>query len=111
MLQFHNNVHDRRIKLFRFEAMWLAHENFIDFLSNAWNGYDEFNKSLKNLSGSLINWNKNIFGLVEKRKKIVLARLNGIQKSPAYTYSRFLDTLERNLQNELEEILKLEEIK
>ena len=49
--------------------------------------------------------------MVEQKKKALLARLGGIQKSPAYPYSRFLYNLESELQSQLNEILKVEEIK
>ncbi|KAK4260876.1 hypothetical protein QN277_003939 [Acacia crassicarpa] len=40
-----------------------------------------------------------------------MAKLNGIQRSRAYPYSHFLNNLEEQLQMELDEVSRLEEIK
>ncbi|XP_028776957.1 uncharacterized protein LOC114733630 [Neltuma alba] len=97
-------------KPFRFEAMWLEHETFKDFLIDAWKQSDDLNNTLNDLKDSIIVWNRDVFGFIEKRKRQILARLNGIQKSDAYP-SRFVCNLEIKPQNELEEVLKLEEMK
>ncbi|XP_028779226.1 uncharacterized protein LOC114735680 [Neltuma alba] len=96
---------------FRFEAMWLAHENFTDFLNLNWVDDIDINDALLSLRDSLVVWNKEVFSVIEKKKKHILARLNGIQNSSSYPYSSFLCNLEDSLQNELESVLKLEEIK
>lgn len=98
-------------KPFRFEAMWLSHDSFKSFLQDQWNNLDKLESNLYSFGQSLQHWNKEVFGMVERKKRNVLARLNGIQKSSAYPHYKFLCKLESFLHIELEEILKLEEIK
>ncbi|KAK4286586.1 hypothetical protein QN277_003122 [Acacia crassicarpa] len=101
----------RRNNPFRFEAMWMAHDDFNNFLRGQWNSDGGLEMKLENVRKGIPVWNKETFGMIERKKREILARLNGIQKSPAYPYSTFLNDLELKLQWELEEISKLEEIK
>ncbi|KAK4274538.1 hypothetical protein QN277_017742 [Acacia crassicarpa] len=96
---------------FRFEAMWIKHENYNDFLQESWISSMDINQSLDCFKNSLKSWNKELFGMVEQQKRSIMNRLDGIQKSRAYPYSEFLCNLEIELQESLERILKLEEIK
>ncbi|WJX23885.1 hypothetical protein P8452_13067 [Trifolium repens] len=94
---------------FRFEAAWVTHEKFHIFLKDKWNGGSDLVNRLHDLTPQLKEWNIEIFGNIFKRKKDLLARLNGIQNSPNYGYSNFLDTLERELQEQLASTLFQEE--
>ncbi|KAK4262419.1 hypothetical protein QN277_027981 [Acacia crassicarpa] len=98
-------------KPFRFEAMWLTHDNYGEFLSNNWPAEDEINSALSRFKDSVEIWNKDIFGFVEKKIHIIMRRLGGIQKSRNYPHSPFLCNLEKELQVDLHRLLKLEEIK
>ncbi|KAK4275802.1 hypothetical protein QN277_018824 [Acacia crassicarpa] len=96
---------------FRFEAMWLTHESFVDFLSCCWLEQDDLAKMLEDTQSALMDWNREKFGLIEKEKRVLVASLNGIQKSPRYHTSLFLHALERDIQRELDVLLRREEIK
>ncbi|KAK4267191.1 hypothetical protein QN277_024006 [Acacia crassicarpa] len=91
--------------------MWISHENYESFLENTWTYDNNLDASLKNFQANLTHWNRNIFGMVEKKKLEILARLNGIQRSRAYPHSQFLSELELELQRELDNLLRMEEIK
>lgn len=43
------------------------------------------------------------------KKRTILNRLKGIQQSPNYSYSNFLQTLEKDLMKEYNDIVKQEE--
>ncbi|XP_028785411.1 uncharacterized protein LOC114741327 [Neltuma alba] len=105
------NLRFRGTKPFRFKAIWIEHENFQSFMEKSWMLDEDINKSLSNFKNSILIWNREVFGFIEKKKKNILARLAGIQKAEAYLYSSFLSDLEIKLQSELEEVLNLEEIK
>ncbi|GAU31065.1 hypothetical protein TSUD_322020 [Trifolium subterraneum] len=64
---------------------------------------------LSNITDNLKVWNKEVFGNIFKRKKELLARLNGIQNSPTYGYINFLESLEKELQDQLASTLYQEE--
>lgn len=50
------------------------------------------------------------FGSIFKRKRVLLARLSGIQRSESYTNSSFLQSLEQELLREYQEVLYQEEL-
>lgn len=85
----------------------MSHENFKD---NGISG-KQFEEKLSRFRDSVQLWNKEVCGMVEVKKRHILAKLNGIQKSAAYPFSKFLRNLKTALQYELEEILKWEEAK
>ncbi|KAI9100326.1 hypothetical protein K1719_024544 [Acacia pycnantha] len=68
-------------RIFRYEAMWQMHSNFGEFLRNSWRGREDINSNLGKLQQDLIIWNREVFGKIEGRKRSLLNRLNGIQRS------------------------------
>ncbi|XP_045791653.1 uncharacterized protein LOC123886374 [Trifolium pratense] len=98
-----------RNRPFRFEAAWTSHGDFNDFLHSKWEKDRDIVQSLHNLTTHLKKWNKETFGDIFKRKKEILARLNGIQNSSNYGYSTFLEKLEKELQDQLAVTLYHEE--
>ncbi|KAI9100189.1 hypothetical protein K1719_024407 [Acacia pycnantha] len=71
----------RRGRQFRYEAVWHMHDDFEMVMRNGWKGEDEAHMKLAGLKQSLIRWNKEVFGRIEGRKRRLLSRLNGIQKT------------------------------
>ncbi|GAU43787.1 hypothetical protein TSUD_378120 [Trifolium subterraneum] len=106
---FEGNPNVGRNRPFRFEAAWVTHEDFHKFLKDKWSGGSNLVHRLHDLTPQLKEWNKETFGNIFKRKQELLARLNGIQNSSNYGYSNFLDTLERELQEQLASTLFQEE--
>ncbi|KAK4283882.1 hypothetical protein QN277_000786 [Acacia crassicarpa] len=96
---------------FRFEAMWIKHAQYKSFLEGEWVAEGNINESLGKLRNSLGVWNRNVFGLVECQKYVIMKRLEGIQCSQAYPRSQFLCSLEAKLHEDLERLLDIEEIK
>ncbi|KAK4282132.1 hypothetical protein QN277_013544 [Acacia crassicarpa] len=111
MLQFQDELRVNLPRPFKFEAMWLSHESFDSFLLDNWSTQAKLNVALSDFQLALINWNKDCFGLIEARKRNLLARLKGIQNSPNYPSSSFLCSLEKELQAELDLVLRREELK
>ncbi|KAK4275772.1 hypothetical protein QN277_018800 [Acacia crassicarpa] len=99
------------VRPFCFEAMWLQHEGYNAFLAANWESQSDFNQALTSFQGSIVEWNREVFGMIENRKRRIMARLSSIQNASAYPFSRYLCSLEVELQNELQKILSLEEIK
>ncbi|XP_074289295.1 uncharacterized protein LOC141614451 [Silene latifolia] len=65
---------------FRFQACWLTHENFKEFVESNWPSNGIFPSRLNSLSSKLQDWNSNIFGDIFKRKKSLIARIGGCQR-------------------------------
>ncbi|KAJ8422016.1 hypothetical protein Cgig2_007566 [Carnegiea gigantea] len=90
---------------FRFQAAWLAHSSFKDFLQDNWNPQDLLYPSLFRLSVALEEWNKLVFGNLFRRRREIWARLEGIQKRLSPEQNRFLLQLEKSLRHDLDEVL------
>ncbi|KAL2942146.1 Nucleoside diphosphate kinase [Bienertia sinuspersici] len=63
---------DNADRPFKFQAVWLTHEQFQEFLVHKWNSYfQELVSLLQSLASNLMNWNKEVFGNTFKRKEFV----------------------------------------
>lgn len=88
----------------------MTHENFNDFVHDHWNPSDSLSESLLKLSENLQNWSREVFHNIFKTKKMLMARLAGIQAKLSLNHHRGLIKLEGRLRHELEEVLAQEEI-
>ena len=92
-------------KPFKFQAAWLTHENFHDFLEENWDRTLPIYPHLSQLSTALSTWNREVFGNLFHRKKQLWNRLAGTQLRLAQGYNRFLSKLEARLKIELDLVL------
>ncbi|KAK9689451.1 hypothetical protein RND81_09G059800 [Saponaria officinalis] len=97
-------------KPFRFQAAWMTHELFSTFIEENWPKYGRFPSRLNALSTSLQNWNENVFGNIFRKKKSLMARIEGCQKKPSTVKEKRLIALEATLRRGLDKILEQEEI-
>eukprot|EP00253_Pinus_taeda_P030654 PITA_30654 len=75
-------------KPFRFEAFWLSHPEFKDFITTTWQNSNpteqskmaRFQKKLKFLKGEIKKWNTKNFGNIFKEKESILQDLKSIQQ-------------------------------
>ncbi|KAI9082429.1 hypothetical protein K1719_035572 [Acacia pycnantha] len=72
---------DFRKRQFRFEAAWQMYDGFEEVLRNSWKGREVLYEKLATLQQDLVCWNKEVFGKIEGRKRRILDRLDGIQRS------------------------------
>ena len=86
---FRNSL-PRPNKPFRFEAMWLGHEKFKEFIDSSWSSQAPLLESLINFKSAIKGWNQDVFGNIGIKKAHILARLKGIQSSVTYPFSRFV---------------------
>ncbi|CAL9018287.1 unnamed protein product [Prunus brigantina] len=86
------------LRPFRFEAMWLQHVQFKDFIMLQWDVGSGFalEKSCA-LVEPLKHWNLNVFGPLRQKKAKLLRRLTGIQKAICFGPNNYLLQLEATL--------------
>lgn len=96
-------------KRFRFQATWLTHDKFQDFIVDKWDRQSPLVNALSKLSSDLQAWNKEVFGNIFIQKRSLIARITGIQKILAENTDRGLIKLESKLRRELDEVLAREE--
>lgn len=104
---FHSNTYHNG-KPFRLESIWCRHPNFVNIVQASWQTND-LHKAHKILKEKIIPRKNSTFGDIFKKKKRILASLQGIQTFPNYHTSLFLMNLEITLQQEYNAILKMEE--
>ncbi|KAH9727251.1 hypothetical protein KPL70_008594 [Citrus sinensis] len=100
----------RNVKPFRFLAAWITDNRFGDFIQESWQKNIPYSQAASTFTSKVVNWNREIFGNIFKRKKQLLARIGGIQKALESKPLRSLYRLEANLKQKLEELLSQEEL-
>lgn len=89
---------------FRFQAAWLTHENFKDFIHTDWSHETPLIPLLHSLSENLKTWNKEIFHNIFRKKRKLIARINGIQSAQSRGRNSSLIKLEARLRRDLDVI-------
>lgn len=56
---------------FRFQAAWLTHAQFSKWMEQEWHWEANLASSLNTLTGKLNAWNRDTFGCIFERKKLV----------------------------------------
>ncbi|CAL8115937.1 unnamed protein product [Prunus armeniaca] len=108
---FSNHLPATESMPFRFQAMWLSHPRFSEFLSGLWNsGTGNAFKKSASLIWPLQRWNKQVFVCLFQKKRRILARFAGIQRSLCMQFNHFLSQLETDLTTEHNRILDQEEV-
>lgn len=89
--------------------MWCNHPDFLLIVQDSFTTSTDILRATTCFTNRVSDWNKHVFSKIFHRKRQILARLAGIQKSNVYPFSNFLLELEANLQQEFSVILKSEE--
>ncbi|KAJ4843640.1 hypothetical protein Tsubulata_020155 [Turnera subulata] len=98
-------------KPFQFQATWLLDSRFQQVVEMAWRGDLPFLDSSRVLQARLSKWNWEVFGNIFHRKKVLLARISGIQRLKATARAGyFLHSLEKELLVEYDRVLAQEEM-
>ncbi|KAL7190222.1 hypothetical protein ACSBR2_022498 [Camellia fascicularis] len=78
--------HNPTSRPFRFEAAWLCHPFFSDVVKKSWSNMEHnLLEAINNFTHDVKTWNKEVFGNVYKRKRNLLARIEG------YSYAGSLE--------------------
>ncbi|XP_021826059.1 uncharacterized protein LOC110766949 [Prunus avium] len=106
-----NHYPERNCTPFRFQAMWMSHPDFPDFIHAHWNtGDGNASQKAARLKSSLISWNRQVFGCLFQNKRRLLARLAGIQRKLCLRHNPHLCDLEDELTNNYNLLLEQEEL-
>ncbi|XP_028775405.1 uncharacterized protein LOC114732274 [Neltuma alba] len=112
LLQLHCLQTSRRTQRpFRFLAPWVLHEQFDEFVKNAWNTSLPWKETVREFTDVCVTWNVQVFGSVTTRKKRLIRRLNGIMRAEAqYGLTENLEVLQQQLWRELNDVLLQESL-
>lgn len=65
---------------FKFLGPWLDHDDFHVQVHNAWRDSDDWVTNINRLQHILRSWNRDVYGDIFKRKKQLIARMEGIDR-------------------------------
>ncbi|XP_028055196.1 uncharacterized protein LOC114259389 [Camellia sinensis] len=86
------------IRPFRFEAAWITYPGLLDVIKSSWSDMNQnLIDSTAEFTCRVKEWNKEVFGNIFQRKRHLLARIEGIQRSLANYFSHNLQSLEKDL--------------
>ncbi|KAJ8649299.1 hypothetical protein MRB53_002322 [Persea americana] len=91
-------------KMFWFENMWLLQPDFHAVIRSSWatNEFStEFGNKLVDLQETISTWKRETYGNLYASIEKLYRRIAGIQNSPSYPTSSFLQNLERELLHEV----------
>ncbi|GLT96250.1 hypothetical protein SLE2022_138910 [Rubroshorea leprosula] len=95
----------------RFEAAWLFRPEFSTVFTQAWSQHANHLSAAINATGeACLSWGKSVFGNIYRKKRLLKARITGIQNSPRYSTSSWLQRLEVSLLGEYQQVLYEEEL-
>ena len=101
----------RRHRPFRFQAAWVSHSDYGKVVEDSWaNGNGDVGSSMRWVQEESRIFNSNIFGSILQRKRVLEARINGIQRNLEHWDSLALMRLDLELRSEYEEVLVQEEL-
>lgn len=98
------------LKPFRFQAAWINHAKFDEFVTKMWNKKAPIVPFQTKFATKLSNWNREVFHNIFRKKAELWARLDGVQKRLAEKWDRRWIKLEAKLRRELDEVLQEEEM-
>lgn len=102
-----------RMRAFRFLSSWLTNHDFdcnVHEDRNKVNETNHQNSRITDLTVTLRQWDRDVFGHIGKRKRELVRRLAGIDRKIAQRENRYLRKMQGDLWNELENTLFHEEL-
>ncbi|KAL4320027.1 hypothetical protein GQ457_18G015790 [Hibiscus cannabinus] len=95
--------------LFRYIVAWNEHEDFPKMLARSWSHDLSLHANISQFQQQSRKWSVEVFGIIDHRKRQLLARLRGIERSLETGPNLYLEELEKALKLELDIVLMQEE--
>lgn len=96
-------------KSFRMETIWCFHPSLSQMVRQSFDTTTDLTEALAHFQAHITTWNRDIFGNIFHRKKNILDRIDGIQRSKAYPHSQFFHDLKVSLTRDYSSILQQEQ--
>ncbi|KAL4352609.1 hypothetical protein GQ457_06G035460 [Hibiscus cannabinus] len=98
-----------RTPSFKYMASWLQHPDFSRLLHDSWSQSQDVFSNILAFTAAAKQWNLEVYGVLNSKKRNLLARLKGVQHLLDRHRAPNLVKLEFRLQRELEAVLDQEE--
>ncbi|KAK8611992.1 hypothetical protein V6N13_132026 [Hibiscus sabdariffa] len=109
LLSLSGSSHSLHHKPFRYLSAWTLHHDFNRLVKENWDSSLPIAYTIDLFVSAAKVWNRDIFGIIGKNKRILMARLRGVQRSLGQRRTRSLLKLESKLLQDLEMTLDQEE--
>ncbi|KAL4388382.1 hypothetical protein GQ457_09G019490 [Hibiscus cannabinus] len=96
-------------KPFRYLAAWNEHVDFPSMLARSWSNELSIHENIIQFQEMSSAWSLEVFGHIGNRKRHILARLHGIERTLEMGPNLYLEELEKALKSELDIVLLQEE--
>ncbi|KAH9736450.1 putative ribonuclease H protein [Citrus sinensis] len=96
---------------YRFLASWLTNDHFNNIVKQTWDPQASYSDAASIFVKEVQVWNREVFGNIFQRKRILMARINEIQAALEKSSSRGLMRLEARLRKDLEIVMGHDEIR
>nr|GMC80249.1 uncharacterized protein LOC109167347 [Ipomoea batatas] len=100
-----SRVFSKSLSRFKFQAAWFTHKGLTEVIKSSWNSSHLFTENVPRLTETLSSWNKSTFENINHRKRITMARIEGVQRRLVMAYHGGLAKLEKKLIQEYQDIL------
>lgn len=106
-----DKARSNRAKLFHFQAAWMSHPEYEAVVHNTWS-HSHGNAMLKldKVRERSLIFNREVFGNIFKRKRHLEGRIKGVHRQLDISLSSALIKLERELQDQYNDVLAQEEL-
>lgn len=94
---------------FKCQAGWILEEDFIDMVKKSWNS-GPWVSQVRKFSSEADEWNRNRVGNIPWRRRQVLNRIQGVERSRQRRDNQYLAQVERDLWREYNKLLAQEEL-
>lgn len=101
-VDFRPDIHSGKRCSFRFLAGWVEHPTFSNFVKDNWSDSGSISMTHSSFMDKVKNWNKDVYGHITSRKKLLIRKLNNIQSALERTNSDYLHQLEMEVREELD---------
>ncbi|XP_075508178.1 uncharacterized protein LOC142545090 [Primulina tabacum] len=92
------------------QAAWLTHSDFQNVIQHEWQDQRMLKDNVISLTNVLTEWNSATFGNIHKRKRELIARIDGVQRILGHQPRHRLLKLDAKLRRELDKVLEQEEL-
>lgn len=110
LVELYGNKNVKTKSSFCFQAAWMTHSDFQKVIQHEWLYQQTLNINVSKVANSLSKWNYSTFGNIHRRKKKLIARIEGVQRCLNYQPRNRLIKLESKLRKELDKVLEQEEL-
>lgn len=104
LVKFNGKMNYKSKGPFRFQAACMTHSEFQKVIQHEWRDRETLNGNVPKLAKALFEWNSSTFENIHKRKRELISRIKGLQRSLSYQPRHCLLKLDSKLRRDLDKV-------